>query len=106
MDKLLLIIKREYLAKVRNKSFIVLTVLSPLLIVGMIALVVYLAKVNSDDTRVIAVLDESPFFDYQFENSVGVNYVHFEDVKLQAALDSVNHLGFYGLLYIPPGEQI
>ena len=106
MDKLLLIIKREYLAKVRNKSFIVLTVLSPVLIVGMIALIVYLAKVNSDEKRVIAVLDESPFFDYQFENSVQINYVHFKDVKLPTALDSVTQLGFYGLLYIPKGNDI
>lgn len=106
MDKLLLIIKREYLAKVRNKSFIVLTVLSPVLIVGMIALIVYLAKVNSDEKRVIAVLDESPFFDYQFENSIQVNYVHFEGVQLQAALDSVSQLGLYGLLYIPQGNKI
>lgn len=106
MDKLLLIIKREYLAKVRNKSFIVLTVLSPVLIVGMIALIAYLAKVNSDEKRVIAVLDESPFFNYQFENSVQVDYVHFQDVKLETALDSVNKLGFYGLLYIPQGTQI
>lgn len=106
MDKLLLIIKREYLAKVRNKSFIVLTVLSPVLIVGMIALVVYLAKVNSDDRRVIAVLDESSFFDYHFQSSVQENYVEFKDIKLQTALDSVNQLGFYGLLYIPKGTHI
>src|SRR5690606_13000008 len=106
MDKLLLIIKREYLAKVRNKSFIVLTVLSPVLIVGMIALIVYLAKVNSDEKRIIAVLDESSFFDYHFENSVQESYVEFKDLELQTALDSVNHLGFYGLLYIPSGTHI
>lgn len=106
MDKLLLIIKREYLAKVRNKSFIVLTVLSPVLIVGMIALIVYLAKVNSDEKRVVAVLDESPFFKYQFENSVELDYIQFENVTLESALDSVNDLGYYGLLYIPQGNQI
>lgn len=106
MDKLLLIIKREYLAKVRNKSFIVLTVLSPVLIVGMIALIVYLAKVNSDDKRVIAVLDQSTYFDYHFENSVQESYVEFKELELQTALDSVHHAGFYGLLYIPSGTHI
>ncbi len=34
MNKLPLIIKREFIAKVRNKSFIVMTFLSPLLFVG------------------------------------------------------------------------
>ena len=44
MNKLKLIIKREYLAKVRNKTFIVMTFLSPLLMIGMIALVAFLTK--------------------------------------------------------------
>ena len=44
MKKLKLIIEREFLSKVRNKSFIVMTFLSPLLMIGMIALVAYLSK--------------------------------------------------------------
>jgi len=40
MSKLNLIIKREFLAKVKNKSFIVMTFLSPLLMVGMGALII------------------------------------------------------------------
>ena len=51
MSKLPLIIKREYLAKVRNKSFIVMTILSPILMVGMVALVIFLARVNNDEKR-------------------------------------------------------
>src|SRR5690606_6411573 len=35
-----------------------------------------------------------------------INYVHFKDVKLPTALDSVTQLGFYGLLYIPKGNDI
>ena len=61
-SKLGLIIKREYLAKVRNRSFIVMTVLSPLLMVGMIVLIAFLAKVNDDETRVVSVLNKSSFF--------------------------------------------
>ena len=48
MSILTLIIKREFIAKVRNKSFIVMTFLSPLLFVGLAAFVGYLSTMKSD----------------------------------------------------------
>ncbi len=62
MSKLGLIIKREYLAKVRNKSFVIMTFLSPVLMVGMVVLIAYLTKINDSETRVISVLNESNYF--------------------------------------------
>lgn len=100
-SKLGLIIKREYLAKVRNRSFIVMTILSPLLIVGMIVLIAYLAKINDDETRVVSVLNESAFFLDELKPSKSISYVYFDDLTLQQAKDSTNTLEYYGLLYIP-----
>ena len=57
MDKLKLIIKREFLAKVRNKSFIIMTFLSPLLMVGLGMLIVFLSQKNSEEVRTIAFVD-------------------------------------------------
>ena len=51
MSKLNLIIKREFIAKVRNKSFIVMTFLSPLILVGMGALVFFLMKKNDEKVK-------------------------------------------------------
>ena len=48
MNIILLIIQREFLAKVRNKSFIVMTFLSPLLFVGIAAFVGYLSSIKSE----------------------------------------------------------
>jgi len=100
-SKLGLIIKREYLAKVRNRSFIVMTILSPLLIVGMIVLIAYLAKINDDETRVVSVLNESAFFLHELKPSKSISYVYFDDLTLQQAKDSTNSMEYYGLLYIP-----
>ena len=47
MNKLKLIIKREFLAKVKNKSFIILTILSPMLMVGLMMLIVFLNEKQS-----------------------------------------------------------
>jgi len=100
-SKLGLIIKREYLAKVRNRSFIVMTILSPILMVGMIVLIAYLAKVNDDETRVISVLNDSAFFQTEFNPSKNISYVLMDDLSLEQAKDSTNSLEYYGLLYIP-----
>lgn len=100
-SKLGLIIKREYLAKVRNRSFIVMTILSPLLMVGMIVLIAFLAKVNDDETRVVTVLNESSFFQSDFNPSKSISYVHLQDLTLEEAKDSTTALEYYGLLYIP-----
>ena len=72
-SKLGLIVKREYLAKVRNRSFIVMTILSPLLIVGMIVLIAYLAKINDNETRVVSVLNESTFFQDELNSSKNIS---------------------------------
>ncbi|WP_340074638.1 ABC transporter permease [Leptobacterium sp. I13] len=106
MSKLSLIIKREYLAKVRNKSFIVMTVLSPLLIVGMIALVIFLTKMNSNEKKIIAVLNESTLFNGIFETNASQSYVYLDGLNLEQAKDSVVSIGYYGLLHIPKGETI
>ena len=62
MDKLKLIIKREFIAKVRNKTFIIMTFLSPLLMVGFIALVAFLTKSGLEKQKTIAFVDESQLF--------------------------------------------
>jgi len=105
-SKLGLIIKREYLAKVRNRSFIVMTILSPLLIVGMIVLITYLAKVNDEDVRVVTVLNESDFFQEDFTPTKSVSFVNFHNLNLEQAKDSTNALEYYGLLYLPKGASL
>lgn len=105
-SKLGLIIKREYLAKVRNRSFIVMTILSPLLIVGMIVLIAYLAKINDDEVRVVTVLNESGYFDEGFISSRNISYVYLDQISVEAAKDSTASMGYYGLLHIPKGNSI
>ncbi|WP_318344567.1 ABC transporter permease [Flagellimonas baculiformis] len=105
-SKLGLIIKREYLAKVRNRSFIVMTILSPLLIVGMIVLIAYLAKINDDEVRVVSVLNESNYFDEGFTSTRNISYVYLDQISVEAAKDSTASMGYYGLLHIPSGSSI
>ncbi|WP_190809766.1 ABC transporter permease [Flagellimonas sp. S3867] len=106
MDKLRLIIKREYLAKVRNKSFIVMTILSPILIVGMIVLIAFLTDINDNEKRVISVLNQSDFFEREFTATKNTSYVQFDNISLDEAKDSTISLGYYGLIYLPFGKDL
>lgn len=64
MHKILLIIRREYLTRVKKRSFIIMTILGPVLIGALYGVMIYLA-VNSgigEKSKVIAVHDEQGFF--------------------------------------------
>mgnify|MGYP001827331753 CR=1 FL=1 len=106
MNKLALIIKREYLAKVRNKSFVIMTILSPILIVGMVVLIAYLTKVNDNDKRIITVLNESSFFQDDFLTGNQTAFIYFKSLDLSTAKDSTLNMGYYGLLHIPEGNDL
>ncbi|MDV7139691.1 ABC transporter permease [Maribacter sp. TH_r10] len=106
MNKLPIIIKREYLAKVRNKSFVIMTFLSPILMVGMIVLIAYLTKINDNEKRIIGIFNESDYFSNDFNTTESTSYVHFKDVTLQVAKDSTAKMGYYGLLHIPHEDEL
>lgn len=101
MHKLGLIIRREYLAKVRNKSFVIMTFLSPILLVGMVVLIAYLTKINDNEKRIVAVLNESGYFQDDFGPRPGVSFVPLSGVSLEQAKDSALSIGYYGLLHLP-----
>src|SRR5204863_7290345 len=62
MSKTTLIIKREYLTRVRKRTFIISTILFPLLYLGLIFGSSYIAA-NSGTHLNVAVIDSSGFFD-------------------------------------------
>ena len=77
MGALSLIIKREYKARVSNRSFIIMTFLSPLIAVGMIMLITYLTQLNQAGTQTIVVVDESGLFYKEFENTGSTEFLEF-----------------------------
>lgn len=100
MSILSLIIKREFIAKVRNKSFIVMTFLSPLLFVGITAFVAYLSSMKAD-VKTIAIHDETGLFVKEFKNTEEYRYTDLSLVDLKILKDSIATESYEGLLYIP-----
>lgn len=105
MKQLWLIIKREYITKIRNKSFIIMTFISPLIILILGILIGYLTDINNNSQKNIIVFDESFVFFKTFKNTKNINYQYtnqgnIEDIKNQAFQKHI-----YGVLYIPKNIQ-
>ena len=101
MNHLLLILKREYIAKVKNKSFIIMTFLSPFLMAGLIAFIVYLTSLNNEKIRFISVLDETELFKETLSSTKFTKYNFLKGVDLETAKTLSDNNSSYGLLYIP-----
>lgn len=106
MNHLPLIIKREYLTKVKNKSFLVMTILSPVIMIALIAVVAYLSQLNNNAKRHISILDESGKISSIFEDSDNISYTVLENVSLNDAKEIVKEQENYGLLFVEKHADI
>lgn len=102
MNKISLIIQREYSTRVKKKSFIIMTLLMPLLMAGLFLLPAYFATMGDNESRTIAVYDASTIFLGRLENK-DLTKFHFvpEDQYLKIK-NNVKNSGFYALLVVPP----
>lgn len=107
MSKLTLIIKREFIAKARNKSFIVMTFLSPLIMVGMGALVYFLMKKNDEKVKEIVYVDQSGLFSKEdFKNTKTLHYQDFTALGVEETKKKVEAGNHYGALIIPKQDSL
>ncbi len=100
MKILKLIIKREFIAKVRNKSFIVMTFLSPIIFVAIAGFVGYLASIKADQ-KTIVIHDQSQIFVKEFKSNSEFKYVDLTAIELKILKDSIVNESYDGLLFIP-----
>ena len=99
MKKIILIIKREYLTRVRKKSFIVMTILGPLLMAAMVIVPIYIAII-SNEMKTISVIDETELFYEKFKESDNIKF-HYLVSDIGSAKENFTKTGDYALLYIP-----
>ncbi|MDT3405665.1 ABC transporter permease [Mucilaginibacter terrae] len=102
MNKVLLIIQREYISRVRKKAFVVTVFLVPALLLAMYA-VMYLIYKNSSElnaTRTVKVIDESGQFSGKLQNKSNVKFENSNKPLAEARKELKKHKD-YILLYIP-----
>lgn len=107
MSKLKLIIQREFIAKVRNKSFIIMTFLSPLIMVGMGFLVYFLMQKNDEKIKKIVYVDSSGLFSKDdFKDTKTIHYKDYTALGIEETKKKVEAGNYYGALYIPKKDSL
>jgi ABC-2 type transport system permease protein len=101
MSKTFIVFKKEYLTRVKKKSFIIMTLLVPILMLLLMTLPVLMTFFKTGTTHV-AVLDESGEFSEVFDNSKSLQFhaVKGNLNELKARINEKN-AEYQALLYIP-----
>lgn len=99
MNKIGLIISREYLSRVRKKSFLIMTLLAPLLFGGFFFVIGWTAT-KGIDTKYIQIVDDSGLFKEVFIDDQETVF-EYTSISLDEGKESLQKGQFDGLLYIP-----
>ncbi|MFA6945690.1 MAG: ABC transporter permease [Pedobacter sp.] len=100
MNKILLIIKREYFSRVKKKSFLIMTFLVPLLIIGMYALIFALSMRGGDNIPAVEIIDDSGIFNKVLENKKSVSFSKSELTLAEAKKKVIDNEDAF-ILHIP-----
>lgn len=100
MKKVFLIIEREYLSRVKKKSFLILTFLVPSLFIAMYAAVFFIYKSEGESKKEFLVLDESGLFKNEFKNSETTTF-KYADGDYASNKSKIKNEKDLLLLYIP-----
>lgn len=101
MNKIGLIIKREYLTRVKKRSFIIMTFLGPLLMAAIYIIPILLALHGGDEKKTIAVVDQSHWYERQFTNTENETFIRLDDISIDSTKKLVQDGLFDIALYIP-----
>ncbi|WP_343535637.1 ABC transporter permease [Pedobacter sp.] len=101
MNKILLIIQREYFSRVKKKSFIVMTFLTPLLIAGVYALIGYFTYKGIKDTHdKVAIVSTNKTLTEKLTANQNVSYTYI-DKSLEQAKKELGKADYDYILYLP-----
>ena len=100
MEHFSLIATREYLNKIGNKSFILMTLLLPIFLSGITFLLSFLSSVNNDTSKTISVVDNTGYIYQKLDSSTDIIYDLIEDTSLDEAKEISRNKSDYGLIYI------
>ncbi|HRP59154.1 MAG TPA: ABC transporter permease, partial [Vicingus sp.] len=103
MNKINLIIQREYLTRVKKKSFVIMTLLGPILMAALMIVPVWLGM-KDQDFQIIEVIDETGLFIDQFENTNTLRFEH-QFVNIEFAKDSFYNSKYTSILHISSSDK-
>lgn len=100
MNKIPIIIAREYVTRVRKKSFIIMSILGPVLFAALMIIPAWLNQVEQTDVKRIAIVDSSHIFRNVIPETEYLKFDYLENVNINVLKENYANLGYYGILYI------
>jgi len=101
MEHFSIITTREFLNKIGNKSFILMTILLPIILSGIGFLLTFLSSINNDTSKVISVVDKTGYIYEKLDSS---NDIKYDLIGRSSSLDEARSISEsksdYGLLFI------
>ena len=98
MGKIGLIIRREYMTRVRKKSFIIMTILGPLLM-GSLFVVPVLMNGAGESSKTIQVIDETGIIEHDLKGNDNITFV-YSDTPIEVAKRDIEKGGYFAIVYI------
>ena len=105
MNKIGLIVKREYVTRVKKRSFIIMTFIGPLFIAAIYIIPILLALHGDNEKRTIAVVDQSHWFERQFVNTENQTFIRLDDISIDSTKSLVRQ-GFFDIALFIPETQL
>lgn len=100
MSKISLIIEREYLTRVKKKSFIIMSILGPILFAALMVVPAWLATLEDDEVKTIAVIDQTGLYAGQIENTDILKFEFLTQDAEEQVREDFEKSGFYAYLVI------
>ena len=114
MNKIGLIIRREFLTRVRKKTFLIMTIIGPLLMGALFIAPILIAQ-QTNEVAKIRVLDETGLFHNSLQSTPEMEFEFVRPIDSDDPDERLTHLNqskadlseqsVYGLLYIPCGHH-
>jgi ABC-2 type transport system permease protein len=101
MNKIWLVTQREYLTRVKNKTFILTTLLTPLGILLFMVALGFIMSRGSDKSKVIHVYDPTQLLNNQLDNKKNLTF-QFDDSSIDLQKEAYKEGGFNGILEVLP----
>ncbi len=103
MSKISVIIEREYITRVRKKSFIIMTLLAPILLALFIVVPTLLMTNQDTEMKKIAVVEAgTDLFKNAIPDIKNTDFIYLENVNINDLKKNFEQAGYYGVLYISP----
>src|SRR6478735_9964308 len=105
MNKIALIARREFLTRVQKRTFLLTTILLPLLFFGLYALIIYFS-VSSGEKYNIAVADEANIFKGKIEGDESIRFSFVNNETSQTLKQQVENDKYDGYAFVPGDTKV